>query len=83
MTRKTREETCRTLEKLCYNTFWFNSLSLSEQVAIKMAMNALTTGKWIRLYPDDEFEQYECSVCGEEIGYKFNFCPNCGADMRE
>jgi hypothetical protein len=24
-----------------------------------------------------------CSVCGWHSIWKFNFCPNCGADMRE
>ena len=24
-----------------------------------------------------------CSLCGENYGVKYNFCPNCGADMRE
>ena len=27
---------------------------------------------------------YSCSICGEEIsGNYHNYCPNCGADMRE
>ena len=26
---------------------------------------------------------YRCSECGEFNGYNDNFCPNCGADMRE
>ncbi len=26
----------------------------------------------------------KCSVCGFQLGaFTFNFCPNCGADMRE
>ena len=25
----------------------------------------------------------ECSECGNTCSYQFNFCPNCGADMRE
>ena len=24
-----------------------------------------------------------CSECLEETGYAYNYCPNCGADMRE
>lgn len=24
---------------------------------------------------------YKCSVCGTEVGYLWNFCPNCGARM--
>ena len=45
-------------------------------------------GKWIRhvddLFPEESTE--ECSVCHEEqriTGNDDNFCPNCGADMRE
>ena len=41
-------------------------------------------GKWIKptRVPDSMLD--ECSVCGFDTGaYTFNFCPNCGADMRE
>lgn len=40
-------------------------------------------GRWIRptRVPDSMLD--ECSVCGFDTGaYTFNFCPNCGADMR-
>lgn len=33
-----------------------------------------------------KYPLYECSNCGavyQDVGYGFNFCPNCGADMRE
>ena len=41
-------------------------------------------GKWINrslniLYP--EWERYTCSVCGEHSN-RYDYCPNCGADMR-
>ena len=26
---------------------------------------------------------YECSNCGRNVAVKSNYCPNCGADMRE
>lgn len=44
-------------------------------------------GKWIA-YEDEDGEHYgdKCSECGEwyVMPYgKTNFCPNCGADMRE
>lgn len=30
------------------------------------------------------FGDYYCSLCTEEVsGNKYNYCPNCGADMRE
>jgi len=28
-------------------------------------------------------KKYRCSNCGKTKQYKENFCPNCGADMRE
>ena len=43
-------------------------------------------GKWISL---DDFRGkynengYKCSECDEHSDYKENFCPNCGADMRQ
>ena len=47
-------------------------------------------GKWIPLYDDDGTHTYEeyyaavyqCPFCGIK-DIKNNFCPNCGADMRE
>lgn len=42
-------------------------------------------GKWIDIYP----LTYECSICRgdaldvNEYPYQSNFCPHCGADMRE
>jgi hypothetical protein len=48
-------------------------------------------GKWIKeLHPNVRYYQYKCSICGEFSGHDSegwiwepNFCPNCGADMRE
>ena len=44
------------------------------------------TGKWIEHNPH-KFGLgivFECSECGEEIECEeYNYCPNCGADMRE
>ena len=40
-------------------------------------------GKWIFKHNSSDIW---CSVCDEnfdEIPQKFNYCPNCGADMRE
>ena len=48
-------------------------------------------GEWLKIYPDnEEWNVYECSHCGEEFDLiegtpydnEYNFCPNCGADMR-
>ena len=29
------------------------------------------------------WSSYQCSACGFEAMNNFNYCPNCGADMRE
>jgi hypothetical protein len=41
-------------------------------------------GKWA-LQSDDYHEYYECDQCGIAVGIDDirNFCPNCGAEMRE
>ena len=43
-------------------------------------------GRWEQ-YPEDWREQIiggKCSLCGfAYYGNRFNFCPSCGADMRE
>ena len=46
------------------------------------------TGYWRAVYQGDEIINYRCSKCefGNTFGrsvYRMNFCPNCGADMRE
>ena len=44
-------------------------------------------GKWIEheheVGVNWEFSKYECSLCHEWHDYDSDFCPNCGADMRE
>ena len=48
-------------------------------------------GKWSKeLHPSVKYNQFRCSVCGKFSGHdeegwiwKPNYCPNCGADMRE
>lgn len=44
-------------------------------------------GKWINHFDDlfPEESTIECSICNEHqpMGIDDNFCPNCGADMRE
>ena len=61
--------------------------------ALDKAICALQTerkkGKWIEPSTEgcvsyDKRAYAECSICGSKIyfGWKMNFCPNCGADMR-
>ena len=39
--------------------------------------NALVNGMYL-----DENERHSCSVCKHNFRNQYNFCPNCGADMR-
>ena len=57
---------------------------LKHMVADAPTVEERKTGKWINrslniLYP--EWERYTCSVCGKHSD-NYDFCPNCGADMR-
>lgn len=40
-------------------------------------------GKWIEVW--DEWREHRCSVCGfqELDADRFNYCPNCGAEMEK
>lgn len=41
-------------------------------------------GEWISHYDEGTKEGwYECSCCHSERAFNTNFCPDCGADMRE
>ena len=52
-------------------------------MAIKALKSDRPTGEWI--YAKEQLEivpMWECSCCRMRMQKKFNFCPNCGADMR-
>jgi hypothetical protein len=46
-------------------------------------------GEWVQIGYDDLMDRITCSCCKEYFSIidncteEFNFCPNCGADMRE
>lgn len=55
---------------------------------IKAMPSARPKGEWISIIEVNDFgETYQagiyCSECGETFGHETNFCPYCGADMRE
>ena len=42
-------------------------------------------GRWVEKEKYDFGIMYDCSLCGNRIldnGHPWNYCPNCGADMR-
>ena len=49
--------------------------------------SAQKKGQWVydaEAYPlGNPYGHYDCDQCGESVPHKTNFCPNCGADMRE
>ena len=58
------------------------------QAGFKDAQSERKRGRWN--CSDDMYESAVCSVCGwdttepwDHIRHWFNYCPNCGADMRE
>jgi len=40
-------------------------------------------GEWITQYTNAPFTHYDCSICGNYMTTKFNFCPHCGAEMKK
>lgn len=38
--------------------------------------------KWVCFFKNGGYGSFGCSVCGYRNGTRYNFCPNCGADMR-
>lgn len=52
----------------------------------KAYTDLIYVGKWVAEENEEmEIDGYHCSVCDlpMETEEKSNFCPNCGADMRE
>lgn len=54
--------------------------------AINMLPSARKKGTWQRVttdrYVSTSSYVFKCDQCGEEVVRYWNFCPNCGADMR-
>lgn len=40
-------------------------------------------GKWVLDNPHSEIYRYACSECYAHHRARYDFCPSCGADMRE
>lgn len=67
---------------------WADDIAKAIDIAIK-ALKSQKIGKWIE-HEDWYDTYYECSSCGEAFSLiegtpednEYNYCPNCGADMR-
>ena len=62
-----------------YGSIW--SCILSDIQHLPSAQPERKKGKWILNRDDTLF--WNCSCCGELSDYKYRFCPDCGADMRQ
>jgi len=53
------------------------------QFAKYVAEHERPKGEWINIH-DTEYnlDDFKCSVCGEEYPHDYNFCPNCGVQMK-
>ena len=45
--------------------------------------NERPSGEWIMNKTSARGRNYTCTICKKVSRNKFDFCPNCGADMRE
>ena len=89
----TREEAVKVIDGRFEIMDYCENAKLEE--ALDMAIKALEqperkTGKWIEQDDGCDGVFYECSVCkdaftlidGTPSDNNYNYCPNCGADMR-
>ena len=84
------ESNNRTYESAMKDMLRFFLVMIDEQPTIEA--EPVRRGRWISYGSDTAYTKYyRCSLCDYEIaGYaesndliKYNYCPNCGADMRE
>ena len=89
----TREEAIKLIDT--HTVCFYNEIDSPTLQALHLAIEALQDrpkGEWIKKQVfNPELDKYvpliECSVCGYNPYYggsepKFNYCANCGADMR-
>ena len=82
------EKMCMTLVAEISDGVIFESISIDEDgIRFTKKQSERKKGKWLKAYGDHEafgvrpFYRY-CSECNESTVWAYNYCPNCGADMR-
>lgn len=58
---------------------WADSVRIDAlEIAVRAMAEEPKKGEWIK-----RTSLFQCSVCERFFTLKYNYCPNCGADMRE
>lgn len=65
-----------------WSTILAERSAFKHDVADAPAADKVVKGKWLRKYNDTFGWLWKCSECHYGDTRLFNFCPNCGADMR-
>lgn len=60
---------------------WANEHELIDEIKHNVTLVGLKKRKHGFWKYDGQF-YYKCSECGYNASFKFNFCPNCGVNMR-
>ena len=78
---------CNTADIDDWAEFWGFTREEYEEfldMAIKALEQEPKTGHWITLKDEwGDINEAVCSCCDSNGHHKWNYCPNCGADMRE
>lgn len=78
----------KAIDELC-NVEEYNTRSIATIKDMKPAdVRPVVRGRWVRHYCDEDgkYDGWGCDKCKEWYFFgpsKPNFCPNCGADMKE
>ena len=66
-----------------HSDLWHYEQALAEIKEMLESQLERKKGKWIDKSDGIDGAWNYCSVCGEQVIDLYDFCPNCGADMRE
>ena len=69
--------------KDCYNGFsdTYDKACILGVIDEQPTIEERKNGNWVGI-DDESCETFECDVCGFVLDDFYNYCPNCGADMR-
>ena len=68
-------------------TIWDDNVELAKYLTANN-VRQVVRGQWLKINPRKDVEgwteyDFQCSICKEISWEESNYCPNCGADMRE